>query len=345
MLYALDLGNKQTKIKSEKIEKVFPSYFVEASLYGNRSYFGSIKAEQDIRDYESTNDQGVTYVWGTELDLTVSVTDTAGFGLARYSSREFQLLTDFALAELAYLEDVNEEMSITVVTGLPSDDFKNDKILEKVAEVIKGKHTVTINGNRIITVNVEKLFIIPQPLGTVTDIVYDDDGEIVNKDFATANVGVVDIGGGTVLIDALRSMNMADDTRAQLNKGAYSLYKQITTALTASNIELTEYELERAIRKSDSIWCPDGLQKHDLKPWILVESRIYTRRVASAIKTAYKGFGRMQKILLTGGAAHLIDIDELQSALFGLAHIVRDPELSNVRGFYKYGKSKISKVV
>lgn len=339
MLYALDLGNKQTKLKSAKIEKVFPSYFVEAELYGNRSFFGSVKAERDIKDYESTNDKGVTYVWGTELDLTVSVTDTAGFGLSRYTSREFQLLADFALAEIAWLENTEEPVYVTVVTGLPSEDFKNAKITETVAQVLKGTHTVTI-GNKVVTVIVDKLLIIPQPLGTVMDMVSDENGETIDKEFATANVGVVDIGGGTVLIDALRSMNMADDTREQLNKGAYSLFKQITTALTEDNIVLSEYELERAIRLTGGIWSPDNIQRYDLNPWIAIQSNIYTRRLASSIKTTYKGFGRMQQILITGGAAKLIDFEELQTSLFGLAHIVSDPEISNVRGFYKYGKSK-----
>ena len=341
MLFALDLGNKQTKIKSEKIEKVFPSYFVEASLYGNRSFFGALKAERDTKDYESTNDKGTTYVWGTELDLSVSVTDTAGFGLSRYTSREFQLLADFALAEMASYENCDEPVSATVVMGLPSEDFKNSKILEHVAEVMKKTHVVTINSNKIVTVIVDKLYVIPQPLGTVMDIVSDINGVIVDKQFATANIGVVDVGGGTVLIDALRSMNMADDTREQLNKGAYSLYKQITTSLTRDNIVLSEYELERAIRLTDGKWTPDTVHTHDLNPWITAESKIYTRRLASSIKSTYKGFGRMQKILITGGTANLLDVEELQKSLFGLAYIVPESELSNVRGFYKYGKSKV----
>ena len=342
MLYALDLGNKQTKLKSEKIEKVLPSYFVETSLYGNRNYFTSLKAEKDSKDFESINDKGFTYAWGTELDVESirQVTDSSGFGLSRYTSREFQLLVDFALAELAYEENTDKTVYVDVVTGVPSADFKSAQILQAVAKAIKGNHTVTVNDKQI-NVCVEKLFIIPQPLGTIYNIIANDKGAIVDSQYLNANIGVVDIGGGTVLIDAIRSMNLVDDNREQLQTGAYSLYKSITTELSASDVILNEYELERVIRLNSGVWSPDGNKMIDLNSAIQNQSKLYTRRLASSIKTTYKGFGRMQKIILTGGAANLINYDELNQELRGLVHVVEDSELANVRGFYKYAIEKV----
>lgn len=342
MLYALDLGNKQTKLKSEKMEKVLPSYFVETSLYGNRDFFASLKAKKDSKDFESINDQGYTYAWGTELGVESigQVTDTSGFGLSRYTSREFQLLVDFALAELAYEEGTNNTVYVDVVTGLPSGDFKSTQILQAVAKAIKGVHAVSVNGTKI-NVCVEKLFIVPQPLGTIYNIIANEKGVIVDSQYLNANVGVVDIGGGTVLIDALKSMNLVDDNRDQLQTGAYSLYKSITTELSSSDIILTEYELERVIRLNSGLWSPNGNAEIDLNPAIQNQSKAYTRRLTSSIKTTYKGFGRMQKILLTGGTANLLDLDELKVELRGLAHIVEDSELANVRGFFKYGQQKV----
>lgn len=347
MLFSLDLGNKQVKLKAGKIEKVLPSYFVESSQYGNRDLLAFAKTEKDARDYSSPNDNGFTYVWGTELDIEMlrpeQITDTSGFGIRRYTSREYQLLVDFALAELAReFEESKESLKVNVVTGLPTEDYNDRSILEQVAKVIKGPHIVTIDGQSY-SVIVEKLLILPQPLGTVGNLVMDDKGTKVDNDFDNANIGVVDLGGGTVLIDALKNMNMAEDNRTQLTNGAYTLFKQISKELSKKGHIISEFELEKVIRNiigDKYIWSPDGIQKIDITDDVLKQQKLYTRQIASSVKSTYKGFGRMQKILLTGGSANLIDFKEIQRDLFDLCVLVEDSELANVRGFYKFGLAK-----
>lgn len=344
VLFALDLGNKQVKLKSEKSEKVLPGYFVEASQYGNRDLLKFTKGKKDARDFESPNDKGFTYVWGKDLDVDMieQVTDASGFGLARYTSREFQLLADFALAELARdYEESKTNLVVNVVTGLPTGDFNNNKITEAVANVLKGAHIVTVDGEQV-TVMVNKLWILPQPLGTVINYVSDESGTVVNHELDEANVGIVDVGGGTLLIDALRKMNLVEDKRDQLTRGSYTLYKAIIKQLAENDHSLSEYELEQVIRAADNkkyLWSPDGIQKIDIGYAIDTQSKLYTRSVTSAIKATYKGFGRMQKILVTGGTANLLNIEELKKDI-PIAQIVKESELANVRGFYKYGLNK-----
>ncbi|UYB50144.1 plasmid segregation protein ParM (plasmid) [Lysinibacillus capsici] len=344
VLFALDLGNKQVKIKSDKTEKVLPGYFVEASQYGNRDLLKFTKGEKDARDYESPNDKGFTYVWGKDLDVDMveQVTDASGFGLARYTSREFQLLADFALAELAReYEESKSNLVVNVVTGLPTGDFSNKKITEAVAKVLKGAHIVTIDGEQV-AVTVNKLWILPQPLGTVLDYISDESGTVVNHELDEANIGIVDVGGGTLLIDALKKMNLVEDKRDQLSRGSYTLYKSILKQLREDDHTLDEYELEQIIRNASDdkyLWSPDGIQKIDIGYAIKEQSKLYTRSVTSAVKATYKGFGRMQKILVTGGTANLLDDEEFKKDI-SIAQIVEESELANVRGFYKYGLNK-----
>lgn len=343
VLFALDLGNKQVKLKSEKTEKVLPGYFVEASQYGNRDVMSFTKKEKYVRDFESPNDKGYTYVWGKDLEVAeVTVTDASGFGLARYTSRVFQLLVDFALAELALdYEESQTNLIVDVVTGLPTGDFSNKKILEAVAKAIKGAHIVTVDGKQV-TVMVNKLWIIPQPLGTVINYIADDTGAVINHELDEVNVGIVDIGGGTLLIDALKKMNLVEDKRDQLPDGAYKLFKLIINQLGEKDYVLTEYELEQVIRKAEDekyLWSPDGIQKIDIGYAIENQSKKYTRSVAGVVRATYKGFGRMQKILVTGGTANLLNLEELKSEI-PIAQIVEDSEMANVRGMYKYGLNK-----
>src|SRR5690554_7401326 len=127
-LFALDLGNRQVKLMSEKSTKVLPSYFVDASEYGNRDVLKFARTESKMHDYVTQRDADFTYVWGEGLDISGKfVTDTIGFN-DRYNSREFRILADFALAELA--RDFNEPLlDVVVVTGVPTEDYDNDETI------------------------------------------------------------------------------------------------------------------------------------------------------------------------------------------------------------------------
>lgn len=342
-LFALDLGNKQTKIKSAKKTKVLPSRFVESSQYGNRSLLGFAKTEKDVRDFISSKDESFTYVWGTQLDEenVDMVIDTIGFGAARYSSREFKLLTDFALAELALDYPVAQEsiIEVAVVTGVPTSDYIQESALEALQKTIKGDHNVTVDG-KTLNIRVKKLFILPQPIGTVINVVTDKNGNLIDSPILNGNIGVVDVGGGTVLIDALKKMNMVEDRRKQLSQGAYTLFEAIVKDMTAKGYSVTEHEIEKVVRvgndKEKYLWSPDNVQTIDITESVMKNRTIFTRNIASTIKTTYKGFGRMQTILVTGGAANLL-IKKLFDEEIGITQYMDNSELANISGFYKYG--------
>lgn len=346
-LFALDLGNKQAKLKSSKTTKVLPAHFVESSQYGNRDLLGFAKKEKSVSDFVSSKDPDFTYVWGKELDEDVVevVTDTIGFGSSRYKGREFKLLADFALAELAkdFEEASDSILEVTVVTGVPTGDYTQKAALDALQKALKGDHNVTVNGLTL-NIRVSKLLVLPQPIGTVLEQISDENGQIKDSPLTSANIGVVDVGGGTVLIDALKKMNMAEDKRAQLQRGAFTLYESVAKALSEKGHIISEYEVESVIRAGNDrekyLWSPDGVQTIDITPEALHQRALFTRNIISSIKTAYKGFGRMQTILVTGGAANLLLKNEFTEEI-EIAEFVADSELANVNGFYKYGLTKV----
>lgn len=345
-LFALDLGNKQTKLKSSKQTKVLPSHFVEASQYGDRDVLGFAKSKKQVRDFVSSKDSDFTYVWGTELDEDVInvITDTIGFGAGRYAGREFKLLADFALAELAldFPEAQESILEVVVVTGVPTSDYNQEDALQALQKALKGDHNVIVDG-KTLNIRVKKLYILPQPLGTIVNVVTDDEGNIIESPILNANVGVVDVGGGTVLIDALRKMNMADNNRMQLQRGSFTLFESVVKELVNKSYQISEYEVESVVRAGNEreqyLWSPDGIQKIDISKEVMRQRLIFTRNIASAVKTAYKGFGRMQTILVTGGAANLLVKKEFDEEI-GIAQYFDNSELANVNGFYKYGLTK-----
>lgn len=343
-LFNLDLGNKRTKMLSYRTDKVFPSYFVEVSQYGHRGILNFAKKKKPTSNFSSDLDKGFTYVWGSDLDVDAIdvITDTIGFGIGRYKSRNFQLLVDFALAELAkdYKEVLNVSgiLEVDVSTGLPTDDYMQQDIINLLVNIIKGDHTVIVDGETL-TIRVNNLYLLPQPLGTLINEIADEDGNILDSPLTQADIGIVDIGGGTILIDSLRKMNLVENKRTQLEQGAYILYEAIQKELTTRGYIINVYEIEAIVREGSNnesyIWSPDGVQQIDISPIVMHHRLLFTRIIASSIKTAFKGFGRMQVLLVTGGASNLIIKENFIEEL-PVARFVNDGEKANIRGFRKH---------
>lgn len=342
-LFALDIGNRQVKIKSEKTLKVLPAYFVEASKYGDRMTMNLRGGKRQTSDYMSSRDDAFTYVWGKDLDVDiVKPTDSIGF-TDRYASREFKLLVDFALAELAreYPQASASEsmLEVVVVTGVPTGDYMQNDILFSLSKAIKGDHSVVVD-DLPLNIRVKEVFVVPQPMGTVIDAMVDDTGAMQDNPIEESTVGIADIGGGTLLIDLLRKMNMETNKREQLAEGAYTLYESIKHELTREGHHISVYEIEQMVREgsenNEYYWSPNGKTNLDFTKTVMRERIKFTRDTASSIKAVYKEFDRMQAVLVTGGAANLLVKSELTSAIPN-AVFVNDSETANVRGFYKYG--------
>lgn len=336
-LFAIDLGNRQVKLMSEKATKVLPSYFVDAAEYGNRDVLKFAKSESTTHDYVTQRDADFTYVWGEGLDVNGKfVTDTIGFN-NRYNSHEFRILADFALAELA--RDFNEALlDVVVVTGVPTEDYENDETITQITNALKGVHSATIDGKPYV-VKVHDVYVQQQPVGTAIDVMVNDQYDIIeDNDVEEGFVGIVDVGGGTLILNAFDHMNLDSKNKAQFEDGAYSLYSAIKNRIT--DYSISEHEIEKIVRKGNSSesysWSPNGRVVVNLTDKIMTERKRYTRKVASAVKSTFKGMKRMKKIYVTGGAANLLIKSEFEREI-PIAEFVRDSETANVRGFYKFG--------
>lgn len=341
-LFVLDLGNRQTKLKSKDIELTLPSYFVEASNFGNRSLMNFAKSQQDTHDYQSIKDENV-YVWGTEIDLEYMdyINDTLAFGLERYQSLDFKLLVDFALARLAVNYDAAKKgvLDVNVVTGVPTKDHVNKEILSAVKDAIKGDHTVSVDGTKI-CIRVHDVFVLPQSLGTVINEVTSDTGEIIPSSILQTSIAVVDVGGGTVLVDVLNKMNVDTDVRKQSSQGAYKLYKLIENAIAEDGHIVSEYEIERIVRagnKSQSYSLSlNGIDDISITEKVMEAREKYTKNVIKEVRAALKTTERISQILVTGGTANLLIKNEFTKA-FPAAKFVENSEFANANGFYKFG--------
>lgn len=341
-LFALDIGNRQVKLMSEKATKVLPSYLISAKEYGKRGVLALTESEKKTSDYVSQRDADFTYVWGPGLDVARKhVTDTLDLN-KRYSTLEFKVLTDFALAELAkdFPEAERGILDVVVVTGVPTEDYDNQEVVEQLANAMKGVHSATIDGVSY-AVRVHEVYILMQPVGTAIDAMVDALGGIKeDNDIEDGYVGVVDAGGGTVLVEAFDRMDLDVNNRVQLNEGSHTLFLNVRNRIIDRGYKITEYEVEQLIREGNGLesytWSPNGREKLDFTAIIMEERKHYTRKIAQSVKAAYKDMRSMRKIYVTGGTANLFIKDEFERVL-PLAHFVSSSETANVRGYYKYG--------
>ncbi|WP_341323441.1 hypothetical protein NSQ62_08180 [Solibacillus sp. FSL H8-0523] len=341
-LFALELGNRQVKMLSEKGIKVYPSYFIDSNEYGNRSILNFAKNEENTSDYVSSLDMDFTYVWGKKLDISNRhITDTIAF-TDRYDSLEFLLLTDFALAEMArdFKQATNGELEVVVITGIPSIEYEQNEIVAKVQTSLKGKHTVFIDDTEY-NILVKHVYVLTQTTGTAIDAMVNEFGNIIDdNDIEDNYIGIVDAGGGTVIVDAFNNMNLDTNNRLQLEEGAHALYSAIRNAVTLLGHKITDYEVERLLRQNSVSeqyqWSPNKRDFLDLTEIVMRERKRYTRKIATAVKTTLKSIAKMKVVYVTGGTANLLIKEEFKRVI-PIAWFVIGSETANVRGFYKYG--------
>ncbi|MBL5783481.1 plasmid segregation protein ParM domain-containing protein [Heyndrickxia sporothermodurans] len=346
-VFALDIGNKQTKMISSKTlvnekkgSKVFPSIFMYHEDLGNQVTM--FKQKKLIEKYSSNIDQEFEYAWGKEINQinTPKFLDTLTFS-NRYSTQEFKLLSTFALGELArdFEEAEKGILECIVVTGVPSDDY-NEETIKKLMKVLQGDHNIKIN-DKSYNIRVKEVQVMNQPIGTIYNEILDDEGFVQDESYFEDTVTIADLGGGTFLVDTLQGLQLDSKRRDQKNTGSYDLYDRILSAAIDSGIKgLSQYKIEQILRngnqKEGYYYKPNRNESISITNIVNKAIIKYTREIINTVQTAVKDVDSIDKILFTGGTSNLIDQIPVKDT-FKYAYFVEDSEIANVKGYYKYG--------
>jgi len=341
-LFALDLGNIQTKIMSSKRKKVLPSKFAYYDDLGNQSTSLS-NSELDIKEYEAIFDDDFTYAWGSDISAAKVRTfiDTIGFE-NRYNSSYFKLLATFAIGELAldFQEAKDGILEVNIVTGVPTDEF-NEVSVKSIMKVLNSDHNITIDGVRL-AVRVNEVKVIPQPVGTIYNEILDSEGYIENEEYENETISVVDCGGGTILIDTLNDMNLSETGRNQEEQGAHALYDEIIADCKDKGISLNKNDIENILKeqKDTYYYSPNKNESIDITNIVNKNIVKYTNTLLNIIGSTLKGTSHIDTLFFTGGGANIIDKKQVLN-VYERAIFIENSELANVNGFYKYGLATI----
>lgn len=130
------------------------------------------------------------------------------------TSRKPTKISYLSLANLARLEDQSDDvLTVNLVLGLPSSDY-TETIVKYVMQQATRQHSVEVDG-KAYNINVDTVWVLPQPIGTLYNLLLADDGSVQDETLISQKIGFVDIGGGTKLLMLSKILKL---TKTTVNK-------------------------------------------------------------------------------------------------------------------------------
>ena len=319
----VDLGYGFLKCRSASRHFLLPSVVGTAQRLIYRSELSGYTAPEDNLLVET---DGGHYFVGT---LAVRQSEVAARSLAedRPNDPAARILFRTALALLAE----TGVSTFNVVTGLPPVYFRNSQ--ERLQEMIRGEHRVVLSGGER---PVDRSFwvgsvrVIPQPFGTLFDLLLDEAGTPQNVDLAEARIGICDVGFRTADCVVADRLDYIDRHSFSTTCGMSAAYALIAARLQAEyGVTKSNYELDTAIRGGR---LRTGGQIHDITE--LREEAFCA--VADKIVTEMRSnwpVRDLDVIYLSGGGAEALAPHLL--AAFDTAVLAPGAQEANVRGYWK----------
>lgn len=122
----------------------------------------------------------------------------------RIEQKKAQRILEFALGRLAldYKESRTKPLVVNLVLGVPITDMHQDsKTIQTLKDLMIGRHYIQVDGEELVVEipSEDYILVVPQYMGTAFELAYDDAMHPVDA-YANGRMGILDIGGGTILI-------------------------------------------------------------------------------------------------------------------------------------------------
>lgn len=334
IVIGLDHGNTNVKGVSEEGELLRPSAYALPDAFGEEG-LGTEK-QLKVKTYTSNKFEKEQYVWGedvVEASMVIPTYTTEN----RYAQKSYRLLSEFALASL--VSDKKKTFdNVLVVTGCPSRE-KGTRMETELEEVFNGGHVVTVNGATKI-IEVSSVIVLPQPLGTVLSLYLDEEGYVDDESYEEDYVGVIDIGGGTTDLDGIKGLKRQKEDTDTIPYAMFKVYEEISDYINDQNPEAgaTVQSVEKQVLKGSDSYVISKRSSVDIKAVKEDALRKYADLIIPRISTRWNNRAKFDKLLLTGGGA------EVMAPYFKAWEkdiiVVKDSQIANAKGFFRYGKFK-----
>jgi len=331
-IVGIDVGFGFTKAYNGKNSVIFKSLIGDATDIQFRSLLGDDSSASNL--HITLDDK--SYFLGSYAELQSNIRE--------FTLDQDKLIEDFvkilAIAAAGICTDTASPLN--VVSGLPVGYLKRDT--KKFKKMIKGSHEITFHnrdGKDVTkTITIEKIHIIPQPIGSIFNLIFDDQGKIKNKGLAKQKLGVVDIGFRTSDFSIFDHLQYIERGSSTMDTGISKCFSVIANKLRQeSNINIELYRMFQFIES--------GMIKIRGKEYNIsnLKKRVYTHAaaaIASDLNRLWENDWDIDTIILSGGGS--VELSEYLSPnidgnVIPLGKDV-DARFNNVQGYCKFGRYK-----
>lgn len=331
-ILGIDIGFGFTKATSDKKDLVFKSVLGESIDIQFREETLAIALADD--EHLQVEVDGKSYFVGELAERQSNV--------RFFTLDQEQFIGKFAkvLALTAAARMVKGFVPINLVTGLPIGSYRKHK--DELAKQLVGEHKVVLvdeDGKRDEkTISINKVRVIPQPFGSLFNLMLNDLGEIGDKRLVKEKIGLIDIGFRTSDYTISDQMRYSERGSRTTDSGIARAFNVISTKLrekSGVNIEL--YRLYQAIDEG-SIKIRG--KAYDLKALTdQVFSQLATS-VANEVDRLWVDDWDIDAMVITGGGGAVL-AKYLKPLLNGEVMALNpadDMRKYNVKGYRKFGQ-------
>ena len=243
-----------------------------------------------------------------------------------------------ALAVGSVLADPRQP--IRLVTGLPISTFRDKG--DELARTLKGRHSFVMvdsdGGRERITLDFAEVHVIPQPFGSLYNMVLGSDGTVSDPAIQNEKIGVVDVGFHTTDFTVSDKTTFIERASASTESGIGRAFSIIAAKLREkSGVSVEVYRLyeamqSRRIKVRGNEYDLGRLVEHVL-------SQLATD-LASEANRLWADEWDMDGIVITGGGGAVLApyLAPLLSGRVLPMDETSDARLMNVRGYYRFGR-------
>lgn len=334
-IIGIDVGFGFTKAYNRKNSVIFKSLIGDATDIQFMSSMDDAKATDNLH---ITLD-GNTYFLGSYAERQSSLTE--------YTLDQDKMVEEFikilALAAAGICSQAYGP--INVVTGLPVAYLKRDT--RRLKQIIQGEHEIIYHHqgapDEHRKLSIDKVNVIPQPIGSIFNLIFDDNGKICDRDLAASKLGVVDIGFKTTDFSIFDHLQYIERGSSTMDTGVSRCFSVISDKLRQeSGINIEPYKIFKFIES--------GVVKIRGKEYNVVnlKKRVYTHAasaIGSDLNRLWKNDWDIDSIIVSGGGSIPLAEFLVPSVEGNVIPIPKsiDARFNNVQGYCKYGHHKWGK--
>lgn len=346
---AIDLGNGLIKIRSlykngKEYSLILPSAFAFLKDVGDSMNNSALDLEVYMID-------DIKYVWGADIPRVDSFKSTYGHE-GRYKTEAYKVMAKIVMARIVRDLEIDAKEKILLVTGVPSIETNTEREVE-IANAFYGEngglHEVGL-GEEDMLFRISHVHVTSQALATVIGRYLDTDGTVLDEEYETMKVAVIDIGAGTTDLDIVHGLRRQKGYHS-VPKGFRDVYDSIRSAIKAvyPSHQVSDYQLlkviDETLKKAQKL--PDDSKiVYEYKPSKIANPVNFTKSlndgtkevamdVQQAIMDKWKEQTDLDEIILVGGSADLFKV-YMDKVVYGI-NIPKNNSNSNVEGYYRLG--------